>query len=806
MTAFERLWNRLYGDFLAGSGLDDYRALLEDALRAGYESLTIERFWQRAQNSSIVGDRPLLVVRHDIDTDPLTAGQMWEIDKSLGVSSSYYFRLSTLDLDLMARIVQDGGEASYHFEELATVAKDHRVRDRESVIQRIPEAQDRFITNIESLRARTGLPMRVVSSHGDFVNRYLRVPNWAILLEHRVRHLAGVDLEVYDEAFLRKVSKGFSDTQYPRHWSPNDLTTAIRQPVPVLYVLVHPRNWQARPLANAVDDIRRVAEGASFRLARPSRPLAPSAPAIAVGLGGPGDTDWRRDDQQPLAPSVLRPVHPGRERPVLHVRAPMTYEPERRYVLDVVLKDWLGLDYLLSLEDRSSVLITRVGEDQDKGLESPDILFATPTADWLTERAMPSTPLVRLSLRDGLNERAGDGVTDFPEVGPLPVLFAAPTAERVLYRRCAEGIALDADLLGSIFYMVSRYEEVARPALDDHDRYPAYASLASFEGFVGRPVVDEYVNALWAALHELWPDLTRRVQTFRLRLTHDVDIPWATRGQPVNEIAHSLAGDLIRRRNVELAWRRLRSFVIARTGRVAGDPYDTFELLMEMSEQYGLKSTFYFLAGERSGSLDGHYRLTDPPIRRLLRRIHDRGHEVGLHTSYATFRSGALIEQEFADLRAGCAAAGFDQASWGARQHYLRFETPTTWRHLSNAGLEHDSTLGFADDAGFRAGTGREFQVYDLVERRALQLRERPLLVMDATLFGYLGMDVDRAGARARDIVGMAQRMGTDAVLCYHNSSLATSGRRVHYRSLVNDINRRTGPTRPSGIGIERAS
>ena len=41
----------------------------------------------------------------------------------------------------------------------------------------------------------------------------------------------------------------------------------------------------------------------------------------------------------------------------LLVEAPTAYEPERRYILDVVLRDWLGLDCELRTVDRDDVRI-----------------------------------------------------------------------------------------------------------------------------------------------------------------------------------------------------------------------------------------------------------------------------------------------------------------------------------------------------------------------------------------------------------------------------------------------------------------
>jgi hypothetical protein len=59
---------------------------------------------------------------------------------------------------------------------------------------------------------------------------------------------------------------------------------------------------------------------------------------------------------------------------------------------------------------------------------------------------------------------------------------------------------------------------------------------------------------------------------------------------------------------------------------------------------------------------------------------------------------------------------------------------------------------------------------------------------MDATLFGYLGLDLDEAGDRARALVVRCRGSGSDAVLCYHNSTLAGARHRSHYRALIRDL------------------
>jgi peptidoglycan/xylan/chitin deacetylase (PgdA/CDA1 family) len=267
-----------------------------------------------------------------------------------------------------------------------------------------------------------------------------------------------------------------------------------------------------------------------------------------------------------------------------------------------------------------------------------------------------------------------------------------------------------------------------------------------------------------------------------------VDEPWAALGRRTRDVAHALAGDLVRRRDPILAGRRARSLVDARSGRVDRDPLNRFGLMMDVSERHGLRSVFYFMAGNAPDDHDFRYQLSDPPFAELLRRIHERGHEIGLHASYGSYLSEERTTMEFAALKAACRVAGFDQPSWGVRQHYLRFEAPQTWRNQESAGLEHDSTLGFAERVGFRAGTCREYPVFDLLDRRRLGLRERPLVVMDGTLFEYMGLDLDAAALRIRAVVGACRQHRGDAVLLYHNTTLAGDRNQAHYREIVEEL------------------
>ena len=466
----------------------------------------------------------------------------------------------------------------------------------------------------------------------------------------------------------------------------------------------------------------------------------------------------------------------------LVVEAPAGYEAERRYVLDVVLADWLGLDYRLETQPGREVRLRLDGEPPGPAVAVPDVLFATPERDWLTAASLPVTPLA-------------EGVAVAPAAGErLPVLYGegARTGERLLEagevgRR---QVRLRVDVFGSAFFMLTRYEELVVPDRGAHDRFPAGASVAAREGFLETPLVDAYVELLWSALAAVWPRLRRRPRAFEVALTHDVDDPLARLGRGPALIARQFAGDLALRKDPLLAVRRARSLVAARRGDRRLDPHNTFDFMMDVSERNGLRSAFYFLASPRVDAGEGAYYVVEHPwIRRLIGHVHRRGHEVGLHPGFGTYRDAGRTAEQFARLRAVADAEGVVQERWGGRQHFLQWANPVTWRNWSGAGLDYDCTLAYAEAVGFRTGTCHPYRAFDLEHRRALDLQERPFQVMDVTLFAYMGLSREQARAKVSDIARECRRyQGCLGILWHNNEVLRTAREHRFYASMVDGL------------------
>ncbi len=370
---------------------------------------------------------------------------------------------------------------------------------------------------------------------------------------------------------------------------------------------------------------------------------------------------------------------------------------------------------------------------------------------------------------------------------PLPAPGAA-SLPQPLVEPMAGGLTVHYDILGLTYWMLSRQEEVDAQVLDRHCRFPASASHAGRHGYLDRPVVDEWLAVLGQVIHRQWPWVQLRRHAFTQRPTHDVDRPSRYGFARDIKLARAMVGDaLLHRRPQALVvgpWVRLST----RRRLHPLDPLNTFDWLMDVSEGHGLKSAFYFICGRTDPRKDADYEPEHPAMRDLMRRLHARGHEIGLHPSYHTFRNPKELANEALRLRRVCAEEGIEQAEWGGRMHYLRWQMPLTLQGYVQAGLDYDTTLGYAEAPGFRCGTCFDYPAFDPVKGEPLALRIRPLIAMEASVISplYLGLGTgEEAFECFSRLKARCRAMGGVFTLLWHNSELTTTDQRALYERVL---------------------
>lgn len=459
------------------------------------------------------------------------------------------------------------------------------------------------------------------------------------------------------------------------------------------------------------------------------------------------------------------------------IEMPETYTPEREYVMQVVFGVFLCIEYHIEYACCEAVTLKL---PNGKSIVLIDSLFGVDESIWLTEHALPEMPL---SLFD-----AGKFHTAYSASDPvLPVIYGDPCVNMDEHKDTVE---CRIDIFGSIFFMLSRYEEYVLANRDIHDRFPGRESLAFRAGFIEKPIVNCYLELLWFLLKIQCSSLERNQHHFTMSPTHDVDRPFEYYLLSLQRAMRVAAADVLRRRSIGLAVSNVYQWGKAKVTSGVQDVNNTFDYLMDESEKRELVSSFYFLAGtgEQEPCFDRPYKISHPAIARLMTDINDRGHEIGLHTSYDTYLSEDQTCAEMRRLASQCKELNISQAIWGGRQHYLRWRNPDTQRNLDACGLDYDSTMGFADLAGFRSGTCYEYPLYDMIARKTLKLRERPLIAMDSVILAGVKEQrrtIDDCYDELCRLKKRCQEYGGVFTLLWHNSNLGSSEYQRLYEAVL---------------------
>jgi len=355
--------------------------------------------------------------------------------------------------------------------------------------------------------------------------------------------------------------------------------------------------------------------------------------------------------------------------------------------------------------------------------------------------------------------------TAFDEVHEgVPILFRSERTVRGRVRVDSDRAVADVDVVASAFFLLARCEERSGTDRDRLGRFPASSALAHRTGRLTCPLVNEYAELLWRLLSAVAPQIERRSawgEGFALCVTHDIDqlALFSSARQVAGAVRRIAHGPSCGRRILRLATDGISVGLRRRK-----DPYDTFAELQALERRRGVRATYFAMSGGR-GPHEGRYRLEDAAA--LLDLLQGHGHEIGIHGSLRTWRNATRLRSEIASLEAILSVPVH-----GGRQHYLRFQAPETWRAAARAGLRYDTTLGYPDAIGFRAGICTPYRPYDLHADEELPLWELPLAVMDATLLARGRLPAGEA-RRAVAALGraVARRRGV-LVLLWHQPSL----------------------------------
>ncbi len=330
-----------------------------------------------------------------------------------------------------------------------------------------------------------------------------------------------------------------------------------------------------------------------------------------------------------------------------------------------------------------------------------------------------------------------------------------------------ENCVIRKDIIASGFYFLTCWHEYI---LSFHGqtkgRVDFKQSLQYRWDFTETPVVDVYCQMLLYVMEKYTPQFIRDTnwaedRKFAVSLSHDIDY-WnywdgSTKldnfkynirtflGRPINA-SYKIIGHLLHKNLIYNPWKTIRT-------------------LARREIEKGVRSTWFLLARDDFEDKRQNYIADIQSKEQIIDLLGQQ--EVGLHGSPESAFDMAVLQEELSSLR----ELGFNPT--GFRTHYLHFNYQKSFSILEEAGIKYDSTLGYWENIGFRAGISFPFFPFNIAENRPFRVLEIPLIVMDTTLYSHKAMNLNYFSARRslRRLIDVAAKYQSHVSLLWHNTS-----------------------------------
>ncbi|MFV0606536.1 MAG: polysaccharide deacetylase family protein [Niabella sp.] len=336
------------------------------------------------------------------------------------------------------------------------------------------------------------------------------------------------------------------------------------------------------------------------------------------------------------------------------------------------------------------------------------------------------------------------------------------------------------DIFSAAFYLLSRYEEYLPHVKDKYGRYNHENSLAYKEGFLQKPIINIWIEQLKSVIKQQYPECSFKEKKYRFLPTYDIDMARSYQYKGWLRTIGSTAKDL--------ALLRLTN-ILQRCQVVLGikkDPFDTFDWLNTLHEQFNIKPYYFFLVAQNRNRHDKNITPTHPVMKQLITETAEK-YRIGLHPSFRSKNNIELLQTEKKILEK-LSGRGIN----ASRQHYLRFSIPKTYRGLIENNIREEFSMGYSGYNGFRASVASPFTWYDLERETETPLIIYPFCFMEGASLFYQKHTPEQALEELTCLHTAAKNVNGLFSMIWHNSSLCNAneykGWKTMYRTFIETV------------------
>ena len=349
----------------------------------------------------------------------------------------------------------------------------------------------------------------------------------------------------------------------------------------------------------------------------------------------------------------------------------------------------------------------------------------------------------------------------------MPVLFSL---KGELFKYTSTSIRIRKDLIASTFYFLSCWQEYASPdEVTPSSHYDYFASSQYRFGFTDVPPVDRYCELIANVIRRTFPEFSvsniwPKGKKFALSLSHNVEF-WNL--QPTEKTDQQKTN-------------LYKKMLYTMNRNIYDDPTQLIKSIIRRENSLNASSSYFILTKSDFPDKRRNYFGNENYFNQLVNILKDSS--VNLHGSKEAAYQYHFLPAELDKLK-GFSANGF-------RVRYLNFRYQNLFKVLEKGNIKFDSSIGFDEQIGYRAGISYPFQPYNMEENRPFNVLEIPLIVLDVALFEQTGANYKKASRRINQLIGIAKRHKSHLSICWHTHMFDLAEHpywaRLYWKSLQN--------------------
>jgi len=269
------------------------------------------------------------------------------------------------------------------------------------------------------------------------------------------------------------------------------------------------------------------------------------------------------------------------------------------------------------------------------------------------------------------------------------------------------------DIFAASFFLLTRYEEYLPHVKNKITDFPAEESLGHQNNFLTKPIINIWMAKFAGILKKKFKDVKFDHQNTNLKVLIAVEKAYKYRKHGISRSIVGFLSDSFRFRFKEI-YTRIKTWFIP-----GSDPYNVYDDLVKYRDQMGFEIFFMFQLGDYSiytKNINHRKRV----YKKLIKSMGDYC-ETGLLPSYEAIQNFNMFKKEIKRFEQ---IANHELTNILIKDRGLNF--PDFYVSLDKTDIEHDFSMGYYNQIGFRAGTCTPFLFYDLNLEQASPIEFHP--------------------------------------------------------------------------------